>query len=557
MLTALSITQFAIAEKLAVEFQPGMTVITGETGAGKSISLDALSLALGARADSASVRTGADKTDIRAVFDIEQLTNVQQWLAQHDLADAGQECILRRVITSEGRSKAYINDQPVNLNTLKQLGDMLVDIHSQHAHHQLMRREHHQTLLDAYAQGHDLLKKTAAQFQQWQDSKRQIEQLQRQQQDAAQRKQFLQFQLEEFATLNLQEGEFPALEQRHAIASQADALKGACQQSLLLCRDHERHAVLDQLQQCQQALATFCQHSVSVREASELLDSAVIQIEEACQSLRHQLSELDSGNEDLFSLEQRLSEILAVARKNRVLPDQLPEVQHRLQQELDNLSTGSERLEALQHQAQQQFEQYSKTAEQLSKARQKACKPLEEQIHQQLASLGMSHCRFRIVLNSDKQAPKAHGFENAEFLISTNPAAEPQALARIASGGELSRISLAIQVVTAKASTIPVLIFDEVDVGIGGATAEVVGRLLQQLSQSAQIICVTHQAQVAAFADQHLFVTKQLLDGSMNTQAEFLDTAQKQQEIARMLGGMEITRATLDHAAEMLNRAGR
>lgn len=555
MLTALSISQFAIAEKLSLDFHPGMTVITGETGAGKSISLDALSLALGARADSQIVRHGADKTDIRAVFDIQKLSAVQHWLQDNDLASDDSECILRRSITSEGRSKAYINDQPVNLNTLKQLGDMLVDIHSQHAHHQLLRREHHQTLLDAYAHCADTLRQTASAFHQWQATVKEIKQLQDQQLNAEQRKQFLQFQLDEFNQLALKEGEYTQLEQRHALASRADALKSACTLTLTLCRDNERHAVLDQLLHCQQSLQEFSAHSPALKEVSDLLDSAHIQIDEACQSLRHQLRDLEHQNEDLASLERRLSDILQLARKNRVLPDQLLELQQRLEEELATLNHSDEALNTLGLRAEKELAVYTKLAKQLTALRQKACKPLEDNIHQQLASLGMSHCRFQVLLNTDSEHPRAQGFESIEFLISTNPASSPQPLNKIASGGELSRISLAIQVVTAKASTIPVLVFDEVDVGIGGATAEVVGRLLKQLSQSAQIICVTHQAQVASFANQHLFVSKTLDKGGMNTQTTWLQDQETVKELARMIGGVEMTKATLEHAADMLNRA--
>lgn len=557
MLTALSISQFAIAEKLNLEFQQGMTAITGETGAGKSISLDALSLTLGARADSQIVRSGCDKADIRAVFDIINLPLVQQWLAENDFADSQPECILRRVITSEGRSKAYINDQPVNLNTLKSLGDKLVDIHSQHAHHQLLQRDQHQALLDAYINDDNLLNKTANLYQQWYTSKKQIKHLLEQQATAEQRKQFLQFQLDDFNTLSLEKDEYEQIEREHSLASSADALLAAYQQTLMLCKEDEKYAILDQLQQCQQLLEPFAEHAAAISEVTGLFDSAAIQVEEAYQSLRAQLRDLENSNYNLPALERRLSDIMTLARKNRVLPNQLLDLQQRLQDELDTISHSDEHLDSLQKNADKQYLAFEQSAKQLSKAREKARKTLEEQVHQQLALLGMAHCRFQVVLNSNTEKPTQYGFESVEFLISTNPASPAQSLNKIASGGELSRISLAIQVVTAKASTIPVLIFDEVDVGIGGATAEVVGRLLQQLSQTAQIICVTHQAQVASFADQHFLVSKSLQKNGMNTHVKVLDAEQKTQEIARMIGGLEITQATLNHADEMINKSQR
>lgn len=554
MLTTLSIAQFAIAEKLQLDLQPGMTAITGETGAGKSISLDALSLALGARADSGVVRVGADKTDIRAVFDIQQLPQVRDWLGEQELAD-DEECILRRVISADGRSKAYINGQPVNLSTLKSLGDQLVDIHSQHAHHQLLQREHHQVLLDAYAHNDALVQQTSELFKQWQHSEKQIKQLLADQHDAEQKQQFLSFQLEEFSQLNLKAGEYDELEQRHAFLSRIDAIQAACEKSLFYCREQEQYSAAKQLQQSHHLLSEFSEHSDTLREAAELLDSALIQVDEACQVLRQQLRSLDSNQSEFEQIEQRISEILSLARKHRVLPNQLLDIQQRLQQELDAISHSGERLNELQQQAKQQYADYKAVAKQLSQQRLNASKQLIDNVHQQLSALGMAHCRFEVALNTDEQQAKALGFDNIEFLISTNPASKAQALNKIASGGELSRISLAIQVVTAQSSTIPVLIFDEVDVGIGGATAEVVGQLLQKLGQSAQVICVTHQAQVASSADQHLLVSKQLLDGKMNTHVAQLDKQGRITEIARMIGGVEITQATLNHAEEMLKLA--
>lgn len=555
MLTALSISQFAIADQLELDFHAGMTTITGETGAGKSISLDALSFALGARADSSIVRSGADKADIHAIFDIRRLPHVADWLCTHELGSDDSECILRRVITSEGRSKAYINGAPVNLQQLKTLGDMLVDIHSQHAHHQLMSRDHHQLLLDAYAACQPLLKKTADAFACWQATARRLQQLQNQNNDSTKRKEFLQFQLREFDDLKLQNGEFERLETQHQLLANAEALMQACQQTLDICHEHESHAVLSQLQASRHLLQAFGEHFADVHDASELLENAAIQIEEACRSLRHQLGLIDNDADNLDEIETRLAAILDLARKHRVDPHQLPVLQQTLQQELDGLDNSSEHIAALQAQAQHERETYTALARQLTQLRETASEKLASAVKQQLKALGMSNCQFVPRLNTDFDSPRASGFESVEFLISTNPGSPPQPLAKIASGGELSRISLAIQVVTASASTIPTLIFDEVDVGIGGATAEVVGRLLQKLARDAQIICVTHQPQVAACANQHLFVAKQLKKGAVHTFVKTLDNEERLNEIARMLGGVEITRATLDHAAEMLGKA--
>lgn len=555
MLSTLFISDYAIADKLQLDLKPGMTAITGETGAGKSISLDALSLALGARAETSAVREGASRTDISVVFDLKSLKAAQCWLKENDLDDNG-ECILRRTVSAEGRSKAYINAYPVNLSTLNELGGKLVDIHSQHSHHQLLRRDHHQTLLDAFAKNQLLLKQCQESFTAWQQVNEEIHAIESSQHDEAQRKEFLAFQLEEFEQLNLQAGELQELENRHAIASQADALIAACQSALNQCKEAEKINALSSINSSISQLTRFTEHSKPLQEACQLLEQAAIDVEEACQVLRQQLDNQLDDSSDLAAIEDRLSAILTLARKQKVLPDQLIDLQQRLESELLGLERSDDTLLELKLQADKLYKHYKAIAEQLTETRKKAANKLEKAIQQQLSLLGMSHCLFAIELNTSTERVSNKGFEQCEFLISTNPASKPQALNKIASGGELSRISLAIQVVTAKASTIPVLIFDEVDVGIGGATAEVVGKLLKELSRSAQVICVTHQAQVASFADQHLLVSKEVAKNSVNTQIKSLNKSERVKEIARMIGGVEITEATLNHAEEMIKKAG-
>ena len=554
MLTALSISQFTIAEKLHIEFDAGMTAITGETGAGKSIALDALSLALGARADSSCVRFGADKADICAVFDIHQLPEVIAWLKENEFG-IEEDCILRRIITKEGRSKAFINGQPVNLQTLKSLGTLLVDIHSQHAHHQLLQREYHQTLLDAYADCQPLITKVSAHYKKWQALARQIQELQNRSNEADSRKEYLEFQLVEFKELHLQKGEYEQLENRHSIMANAESLQEACQKTLHICRDSDEGALIDQLHQCEQLLSHLTEHSSDIQDAYELINSASIQLQEACQSLRHQLEHANSDNDSLHEIESRLASIHDLARKHRIPPQELLTIQESLKNELHSLKNSNEQIKTLSIEAEKEQATYHSLARQLSQLRETASDNLTYQIKQQLKALGMGNCEFVPLLNSDSESPKVSGYESVEFLVSTNPGLPPQGLHKIASGGELSRISLAIQVITAKASTIPTLVFDEVDVGIGGATAEVVGKLLKELGKSAQIICVTHQPQVAAQANQHYFVAKTQTADSTNTSVKVLDQEGKVKEVARMLGGKEITQATLDHAKEMIETA--
>lgn len=552
MLIGLSISQFTIVDNLNIEFDSGMTAITGETGAGKSIALDALSLALGERADSNFVRQGAEKSDIRAVFSVTQLPRVRSWLQENDF-DANDDCILRRVITRDGRSKAYINDQPVKLQTLKILGSLLVDIHTQHAHHRLLQRDYHQTLLDAYADCPLLLSQTTTHFQQWQQIARHIRQLETQGIEAETRKEYLQFQLTEFRELGLQTGEYDKLEKQHQLIVNAESLQEACQNTLDICRHRERNSLIEQLQHCEQLLAPMKAHSPDIKDAFELINSANIQIQEACQSLRQQLAHSQNSNGDLTEIEARLASIHDLARKHRTTPQELPAIKEALEAELNSLDNSKELLITLNQQAMAEHANYLALARQLTQIRETAADKLAHEIKQQLKALGMASCEFVPLLNTDTDSPRASGFENIEFLVSTNPGLPAQGLHKIASGGELSRISLAIQVITAKASTIPTLVFDEVDVGIGGATAEVVGRLLRTLSESAQIICVTHQPQVASQAHQHYFVAKIQHTDSTETSIAILDKDERIQEIARMLGGVKITGTTLKHAREMLS----
>ena len=553
MLISLSISQYTIAEKLSIDFDAGMTAITGETGAGKSIALDALSLALGARADSAVVRHGSEKADIRAVFDISTLQGVKDWLTAHDFDDCSEEdCILRRIITKEGRSRAFINAQPVNLQTLKQLGAMLVDIHSQHAHHQLLQRDYHQTLLDAFAKNTNLQSNVSSAFFAWQNIKKQIQHIEATNKEAEQRREYLQFQLKEFEQLQIEEGEYQRLELQHKQLANAEQLKDSCASTLAICRDNEQTSVIDQLQHCLQNLSEVSAYNKTTAQALDSLGTAKIQIEEACYSLRDELEKLSGEHHDLQSLEQRLGSFHDLARKHRIDAGQLHSIEKSISNELQALENSEVTLEKLNREYKNLQENYKSAATELSQQRQKAATKITQAIKRQLKALGMMNCEFTVELNSDTHQMNANGFDNIEFLVSTNPGQPPQSLQKIASGGELSRISLAIQVVTAKTSTIPTLVFDEVDVGIGGATAEVVGKLLKELSVSAQILCVTHQPQVASQAHQHLFVAKHQKKNSTHTSVTSLEEDDKTHEIARMLGGVEITQRTLDHAKEML-----
>lgn len=552
MLVHISVNNFVIASQLEMEFRGGMTVITGETGAGKSIVLDALGLALGDRADAGLIRHSCDRADINATFDIANIEAAQQWLAQRELMD-GNECLLRRVITREGRSRAYINGRPATLQDLKALGEMLIDIHSQHAHQSLLKRETQRQMLDSYANTIQLaeqLKTVAKQSQQYQQR---LDILENHRSEKNSRAQLLGYQIDELDNLALIEGELESLEQEQKqLASGEETLMG-CQHTIALCSEGELN-VVNILNQALRSLSDIPAKDKPLQEAQQMLSDALIQAEEANSEIQHYLDNFELNPERLRAVENRLSTIYDISRKHHIKPEQLLALHQSLQQELNEVAGSDEEIEELQGQLASLHEEYHQLADKLSKKRKTAANKLCKQVKQQLSQLAMENCEFNVEL-TPRTEPTLHlnGSEDIEFQVSTNPGQTPQAIGKIASGGELSRISLAIQVITAKTSAIPTLVFDEVDVGIGGAVAEVVGNLLQTLGNSGQVICVTHQAQVASKGHQHLFASKTTDKHSANARLEQLADSQKIEEIARMLGGIAVTDQSLAHAKEMLS----
>ncbi len=554
MLTNLAISQFTIADQLQIDLAAGMTAITGETGAGKSITLDALNMVLGARADSQVVRHNTNKSTIVAEFDIHNQPAIKDWLTEHDYATEENECILKRIITKEGRSKASINGLPVNLQNLRELGTKLVDMHSQHAHHKLLNREHHEKLLDAFAGIESDAAQVKRNYKDWQQTHQQLSQLTQQLNDAETRIEYLQFQLQEFIDLAIQPNEYVAIEKRHQQLANSDALQQTCHQALHICRTDEQ-SIERQLKKCLQQLDPHRVHTEAIQSITELLETANIQIEEACTELRYNLDDLNASPQELDDIEKRIRLFHDLARKHRCKPEKLSNIQKNLESELNNLAASDDQIIMLEQALEQKRLSYHQNAITLSHQRKLASSTLSIRIKEQITALGMENCQFSIALNHNPEDAKSTGYDTIEFLVSTNPGQALQPLHKIASGGELSRISLAIQVIIAETSATPVLVFDEVDVGIGGATAEVVGRLMKALAKKSQIISVTHQPQVASQADQHLVAAKQQTNEQTTTQIMHLDTPSKIKEIARMLGGLEITKRTLDHAKEMLKIA--
>lgn len=553
MLTHLSIQNFTLVDHLDLDLKPGMTVITGETGSGKSIMLEALGQTLGDRADGQRVRQGAQRADISASFDTSKIRIANKWLKEHDLQqdEAPSECLLRRVISSDGKSKAYINGQPVTLQQLRTLGEMLIDIHSQHEHQSLLLKDTHRRLLDEFANQAELARQVRQAFREWQSRLEHYLHLRDNAAEVSARFQLLNYQVQELDQLGLKSGEMEALEaEQRTLANAEDILRGS-QQLAAICSDDEQGLSIN-LHRALHILRAMPEKTAALQEAEQLLTSAQIQVQEAQHEIEHHIEDFALDPERLAFVEERLSAIYDIARKHRITPEQLPELIAQLNSELAELQGGDARLDVLEQQVSEAERQYRQLAETLSAQRQKAGLKLAKQVNAQLQKLGMENAHLLVSLIPFNDKPSLHGLEDVEFLISTNPGQPPRPLNKVASGGELSRISLAIQVITAQTSATPTLVFDEVDVGIGGATADVVGNLLRQLGEKGQVICVTHLAQVASKGHQHLQVSKTARKNSAESTLVELSGDAKVEEIARMLGGAKVTEQSLAHAREIL-----
>ena len=553
MLTHLSIQNFTLVDHLDLDLKPGMTVITGETGSGKSIMLEALGQTLGDRADGQRVRLGAQRADISASFDTSKIRIANKWLKEHDLQqdETSNECLLRRVISSDGKSKAYINGQPVTLQQLRTLGEMLIDIHSQHEHQSLLLKDTHRRLLDEFANQAELAHQVRQAFREWQSRLEHYLHLRDNAAEVSARFQLLNYQVQELDQLGLKTGELDALEaEQRTLANAEDILRGS-QQLAAICSDDEQGLYIN-LHRALHILRAMPEKTAAFQEAEQLLTSAQIQVQEAQHEIEHHIDGFALDPERLAFVEERLSAIYDIARKHRITPEQLPELIAQLSSELAELQGGDARLDVLEQQVNDAERQYRQLAETLSAQRQKAGLKLAKQVNAQLQKLGMENAHLLVSLIPFNDKPSLHGLEDVEFLISTNPGQPPRPLNKVASGGELSRISLAIQVITAQTSATPTLVFDEVDVGIGGATADVVGNLLRQLGEKGQVICVTHLAQVASKGHQHLQVSKTARKNSAESTLVELNGDAKVEEIARRLGGAKVTEQSLAHAREIL-----
>ncbi|KJG01669.1 DNA repair protein RecN [Photobacterium angustum] len=552
MLAHMTISNFAIVKTLQFELKPGMTTITGETGAGKSIAIDALGLCLGDRAEATMVRPNEDKAEISAAFLLANNQAARRWLEDNDLMD-GEECILRRVITKEGRSRGFINGSPVPASQQKALGQLLINIHGQHAHQQLMRPEYQQHMLDQYAGHHSLLDKTRETYQRWRQAHNELKRLTQSREENEAQKQLLQYQVKELDELALGEEEFNEIEEEHKRLSNSGELAVASQTALSMLYDNDDGNALQLLQMASQQVCNLGEYDNNLNVIPQMLEEAIIQVQEASQELRSYLDNLDMDPHRLIYLEERLAKIMSMARKHYVMPNELYQKHQELLKELDNLDCSDERLEEMAENVEALRQKCLLAAEKLSKSRQRYAKELDQKISESMHTLSMEHGEFSINIASDPERMLSPiGYDSISFLVSTNPGQPLQPLGKVASGGELSRISLAIQVITAQKVETPSLIFDEVDVGISGPTAAIVGKMLRTLGESTQVMCVTHLPQVAGCGHQQMFVAKRTSEGQTETNMRPLTEEDRIAELARLLGGSEITERTLANAKELL-----
>ncbi|PKH21881.1 DNA repair protein RecN [Enterobacterales bacterium CwR94] len=551
MLAQLTISNFAIVRELEIDFHRGMTAITGETGAGKSIAIDALGLCLGGRAEADMVRTGASRADLCARFSLKDTPSALRWLEENHL-DEGNECLLRRVISSDGRSRGYINGTSVPLSQLRDIGQHLIQIHGQHAHQLLLKPDHQKHLLDAYANEGETLSTMRRHYRQWHESCRALSQHQQLAQEREARRELLTYQLKELNEFAPVAGEFEQIDEEYKRLANSGQLLSTSQQTLTLLADGEDQSLQSQLYTARQLMSELVGMDDKLGGVLTMLEEAAIQLSEASDELRHYCDRLDLDPNRLYELEQRIARQIHLARKHHITPESLAAFHQQLLAEQEQLSQQESDQAHLADAVSTHYQAALSTAQQLHERRSANAEELSRLITDSMHSLAMPHGQFAIAVNFNADHLTADGADTLDFRVTTNPGQPLQGLGKVASGGELSRIALAIQVITARKMETPALIFDEVDVGISGPTAAVVGRMLRQLGESTQVMCVTHLPQVAGCGHQHFVVSKET-DGAMTeTHMQALDKRARLQELARLLGGSEVTRNTLANAKELL-----
>jgi DNA repair protein RecN (Recombination protein N) len=552
MLMNLQVRDFAIVDRIDIEFDPGMTVLTGETGAGKSILVDALGLVLGERGSAQLVRDGAKRAEFAAEFNVAKLSAVKAWLDDQAL-DVEDDCLLRRVINADGRSRAFINGNSVPLSQLKALGELLLDIHGQHFHQSLGRRNIQRALLDHFGGLLEDRSRVEAQFELWRSLADGLQSITDAEADRASRLDLLTFQLNELQSLALESGELDALNSERQRLQNSGKLVEGVGTALDSLFDNEAGNANSLVADAVRSIEQMAEFDATLEPVLEALNGASIQVAEAAETLRRYRESIDMDPARRDWVEERLDAVQTISRKHRVSGDELPQLAEQLRVEHDELSHAEERGRELEEQAEAAKAEFLKRAKSLSKARTGAATRFSAAVTEAMHGLGMPGGIFHAAVTPiPVDSAKPWGLDNIEFLISANPGQAPQPLAKVASGGELSRMALSIQVIASDGSAIPTMVFDEVDSGVGGSVAEMVGRRLQQLGANRQVLCVTHLPQVASLADQHFRISKVTDGKSTRTRVHVLGKDERIEELARMLGGVEITRKTLEHAAEML-----
>ena len=555
MLTQLTINNFAIVRQLEIELAKGMSVITGETGAGKSIAIDALGLCLGQRIETSMVREGQERAEICATFFIEPTNPAYQWLQEQELQDPDNpsDCILRRVINADGRSKAFINSTPVSASQLKEIGQYLIHINGQHASQLLLKNDYQLQLVDTFAHHNDLLAQMREDYRAWKNLQTQVKNFQQKVAENEAKKQLLQYQVEELDEFALRPNEYLELEEDQRRLSNSEQLTQLSQSALQLLSENETVSIDSMLYRATQYIDELSELDPRYASVQTMLNDALIQVQEATSEVQHLASHIEQDPMLLQEIEQRLGQALQLARKHNVKPEELVEWHQKLKAELTALLDFSESEERLILEEKAAFEKMQHTAKQLHESRCQAAGKLAQQVTHSIKGLAMENAEFFIEVNSDLTKVTANGADNIVFTLRSNLGQQAQPLAKVASGGELSRISLAIQVLTSDQSAIPTLIFDEVDVGISGKTASVVGKLLRQLGDKCQVLCVTHLPQVACHGHHQFNVEKFTVDDKTETKMTALSQEERVPTLARLLGGSEITDLALANAQEMLD----
>ena len=552
MLRTLTIRDFVIVDTIELEFSNGFTVFTGETGAGKSILIDALQLALGGRGEASMVREGAAKADISADFALTPAASI--WLEQNEFETDEGGALLRRVIDNAGRSKSYINGIAATASQLRELGELLVDIHGQHAHQSLLKLDAQRALLDNQVAVRDpgasaQVQEVASAYKAWKALARQREEFETNAKNVLLERERLEWQVGELDKLAVKPGEWAEITNEHSRLSHAASLIEGAQEALTALSESEQ-PILSQLSSLNQKLSKLAGVDAGLQAVLDCMEPARIQLQEAVYALNTYVDKVELDPDRLAQVDARMDAIHSTARKFRVTPEELPEEHATLKAKLQQLADASD-VDGLRKQEEKAKAVYMAAAQKLSATRAQAAQRLSSQVSEAMQELSMSGGRFVVALNPCE--PAVYGVEQVEFLVAGHAGVAPRPLAKVASGGELARISLAISVITANATTVPTLIFDEVDTGIGGGVAEVVGRLLKRLGQSRQVLCVTHLPQVASQANQHFQVAKGTTDGGKTvSRIDVLDNKARVEEVARMLGGIEITETTRKHARELL-----